>query len=175
MIESKAGSKKSKSNNFKKRSLSRLMAIQVFYQYIFFERKKDLEEIKNELMDNYVLLPEDVPSSYKSKIDEALLNNLLLGLSSNEDAILVEVSAFLKQGWSIDKLDPIMSLILEFATLELMFLSDIPPKVTINEYVNIAASFFDTKRVTFVNGILENLAKKFRVDEMIKIPKKNEY
>ena len=84
------------------------------------------------------------------------------------------MSAFLKQGWSVDRLDPIMSLILEFATLELMFLSDIPPKVTINEYVNIAASFFDTKRVTFANGILENLAKKFRVDEMIKIPKKNE-
>ena len=43
-----------------------------------------------------------------------------------------------------------------------------PAKVIINEYTNIASSFFSNSEVNFVNGILDVLAKEFRPTEFNK-------
>ena len=44
----------------------------------------------------------------------------------------------------------------------------VPAKVIINEYTNIASSFFSNSEVNFVNGILDVLAKEFRPTEFNK-------
>ena len=166
---SKENSQNTQNISYKKRSLARLVAIQVFHQYHFFKRVSDLEEIKNELVENYVLSADEDPSSYRDKVDLDLTSKLLSGLVLSEKEISTEIGEFLKGDWTPEKLDEIVLLILQFATLELKFLKDVPPRVVINEYVNIAASFFNPKMVTFVNGILENMAKKLRSEEMVKI------
>jgi hypothetical protein len=48
-------------------------------------------------------------------------------------------------------------------------MKDVPLKVVIDEYVDIGASFFETKKVTFLNGILENLSRHYRSEEFEKV------
>ena len=145
----------------RKRSLSRLMAIQIFYQYNFLNQEKDIIEIKQDLIENYIIDCNEDSSSYIDKIDEDFLDNLITGITLNNN-LDNDIQEFLKDGFTLEKTDQVLQQILKLGTFELKFMLDIPYKVVIDEYVDITAAFFDEKRTTFVNGILESLAKKFR-------------
>lgn len=164
---SKKTHKKRAATNHKK-TLSRLMAAQIFFQFDFFNRERKLDEIKEELIENYLLDPERETSSYQKEIDENFLNNLLVGLAADVKRIDSEISEFLKGDWSLDKLEDVSLQILRLAAFELKSLPEIPAKVVIGEYVDIAASFFDSKHLAFVNAALDGLAKKFRLAEFKK-------
>lgn len=150
---------KKPSNKNQKRSLSRLMAVQIFYQRDFFSGAKNLEEISNDVIENYALDAEEKISSYREKIDEEFLQKLL-ALTIDEKNIDAEISEFLQKGWSLESLDGVLLQILRLGVFELKFFRDIPAKAIISEYVDIAASFFDEKKITFVNALLDGVAKK---------------
>jgi N utilization substance protein B len=141
-------------NKNRKRTLSRLIAVQILYQQDFQSEKKSYEKIKQELIENYVLDTEDEISSYKEKIDEDFLNQLL-AVAQIFEKIDQEISPLLQQ--PLFKLDLVMLQILRLAVFELKILKDAPENAVINEYVGIAASFFDQKKVTFVNAILDKI------------------
>ncbi|MBP7001331.1 transcription antitermination factor NusB [Amaricoccus sp.] len=61
--------------------------------------------------------------------------------------------------WPIDRIDPTLRAIFRAAGAEL-FGSDTPPKVTINEYLELAKAFYpDGKEAKFVNGVLDQMAR----------------
>ena len=148
-----------------KRSLSRLIALQSFYQYDFYQRQISVDILSQQLIENYVLSEEEIPSSYSKKIDDGLLQSLLSGLVLVEDKIDEEIKPFLKDEWTIEALPDLILQVLRLAAFELKFMKDIPTKVIINEYVNLAACFYDIKRITFVNRILQNIADKNRLEK----------
>jgi len=153
----------------RKRTISRLMAIQIFYQFDFFKGENHPNDLKNELIDNYILFEGDEVKSYRDKIDGALLENLINGMQLALTEIDLEVSAFLKKDPSLEKLSNVLVQILRFGAFELKFSKDIPLKVLINEYVDISACFFDKAKITLVNSMLENLAKKYREEEFLTV------
>lgn len=160
---------KTKSNiTSRKRSMTRLMAVQIFYQFEFYAQKNSLDEIKNNTIEEYRFDDNDDAASYRDKIDLVLLDNLINGLAVDAAAIDAEISVFLQSGWTIEKISRLMLQILRFATLELKLAKDVPFKVIIDEYVEISSHFFEDSRTSFVNSILENLAKKFRAEEFSK-------
>jgi transcription antitermination protein NusB len=146
----------------RKKTLSRLMAIQIFYQHEFFNREGKLEEIKANLIENYSLDSDQQTTSYQKQIDENLLNILVSGLALEIAEIDAAISEFLKSDWSLDKIENLTLQILRVATFELKNLPETPAKVVIGEYVDIAASFFDNKHLSFINATLDALAKKLR-------------
>jgi len=154
---------------YRKRTLSRLIAIQVFYQFEFHEKKIALEEIKNNVIDNYVLQQEDPITSFRKRIDLGLLETLLTGISLGVDEIDHDIFGLLKEGWDLEKLPDVMVYILRLGAFELKFMHDVPLKVVLDEYVDIAAGFFENKKVTFLNATLENLAKLYRAEEFEKV------
>ena len=68
-----------------------------------------------------------------------------------------EVLGRYTENWQIDRMAAIDRNIMRFATYELLFLADIPPKVTINEAVNIAKKFSQEESGKFVNGVLDKI------------------
>ena len=148
-------------NKNRKRTLSRLIAVQVFYQYDYHSEKKSYEEIKKDLIENYILNSEDEISSYQDEIDAIFLDKLIAAPQMFVE-IDQELSAFLQKGWSLGSVDKVILQILRLAVFELQMLKDIPPKVVVDEYVGIAASFFDHKKVTFVNAILDKFLDKLK-------------
>lgn len=148
----------------RKRTLTRLMAVQIFYQFEFHDKKTSLVEIKENTIGEYLLDENDDAKSYRSKIDTVLLDNLLNALIIDIAEIDNAISPLLQGGWKIDKISPLLLQILRFATLELKVSKDVPFKVILDEYVEISSNFFEDSRTSFVNSILENLAKKYRGD-----------
>ncbi|MBN3040505.1 MAG: transcription antitermination factor NusB [Candidatus Omnitrophica bacterium] len=63
------------------------------------------------------------------------------------------------KNWEIDRMAVIDRNILRMACYELMFLDDIPPKVSINEAIELAKRFGDIDSPRFVNGILDKIYK----------------
>ncbi|HEX9860587.1 MAG TPA: transcription antitermination factor NusB [Nitrospirota bacterium] len=64
--------------------------------------------------------------------------------------------------WSLDRLSAIDRNILRFATCELLYFLDIPVNVTINEAIEIAKKFSLVESATFINGVLDKIAKNTR-------------
>ena len=59
--------------------------------------------------------------------------------------------------WELSRMAVVDRNILRFSTYELLYLEDIPPKVVINEAVNIAKKFSQEESGKFVNGILDKI------------------
>ena len=62
--------------------------------------------------------------------------------------------------WQISRLSPVDKSILRLAVYQLMFCDDIPPKVVINEAIELAKKFSTVQSSGFVNGVLDAALKK---------------
>ena len=64
--------------------------------------------------------------------------------------------------WQFTRLSPVDKGILRLAVYQLKFCPDIPPKVVINEAIEIAKKFSTDKSPAFVNGVLDAILKKLK-------------
>jgi N utilization substance protein B len=87
-------------------------------------------------------------------------DQLVAGVNGHLDEIDEVLSVF-STNWKISRMASIDKNILRIAIYELIHCPDIPVKVTINEAVEIAKSFGTAESGAFVNGILDNVAKKY--------------
>lgn len=62
-------------------------------------------------------------------------------------------------GWKKERVSHVCRAILTLATYELMFLDDIPVKVSINEAIELSKKYDDDKSYVFVNGVLNRVAE----------------
>jgi transcription antitermination factor NusB len=83
---------------------------------------------------------------------EILVNGVLKHLSEIDPMIEKYT-----QHWSRDRMAAIDRNILRFAIFELLYLKEIPPKVTINEAIEIAKKYGSEDSGAFVNGILDHI------------------
>ncbi|WP_185864895.1 transcription antitermination factor NusB [Blattabacterium cuenoti] len=63
------------------------------------------------------------------------------------------------KNWNIKRIAIIELIILQMATCEFLYFPNIPPKATINEYIEISKIFCMEKSKNFINGILDNIYK----------------
>lgn len=61
------------------------------------------------------------------------------------------------ENWVISRMPCVDRAILRLATAELLFQFDIPPKVSINEAVNLAKKFSTAKSGSFINGVMDKI------------------
>tara|TARA_B100000315_G_C14546799_1_gene573651 strand:+ start:1357 stop:1782 length:426 start_codon:yes stop_codon:yes gene_type:complete len=85
-------------------------------------------------------------------------SQLVEGTVSNISAINAFIEKHVKN-WQIDRMAVIDRSILRIACFELIFIDDIPPKVSINEAIELAKRFGDIDSPRFVNGILDKIYK----------------
>lgn len=78
--------------------------------------------------------------------------------ASEKFELLDETISEYATNWKVDRMSRTAKAILRLAAFEIMF-SEIPPKVAINEAVEIAKEYADDTEASFVNGILNKLAK----------------
>lgn len=166
--------KEHKSKNIIKKSLARLIAVQSLYQYEFYGRDKELVILRDELVDNYLLSDlEENLTSYRDRVDLELLEKLSSGIVLTLPKIDQEISSFLRDDNKLNDVSDVILQIIRLAFFELKYMKDVPLKVVINEYVDIAGCFYDIQKVKFVNSILENIAGYSRKEELLAV-KNNE-
>jgi len=64
------------------------------------------------------------------------------------------------QGWKSERISTVSRAICRLATYELMFIEDIPKKVSINEAIELSKKYDDEKAYSFVNGVINRVADK---------------
>jgi transcription antitermination protein NusB len=68
-------------------------------------------------------------------------------------------------GWRLVRIDSILRAVLRGGLYELMERQDVPARVVIDEYIEVAHAFFAGDEPKVVNGILDKLARKLRPSE----------
>lgn len=85
------------------------------------------------------------------------VKQVFFGVNENLTAIDEAVEKNL-QGWSKTRISFTSRALLRLATYELMLMNDIPPKVSINEAIELSKKYDDEKAYMFVNGVLHAVA-----------------
>jgi transcription antitermination protein NusB len=75
------------------------------------------------------------------------------------------VDAQLAAGWRLARVDSILRATLRAGTFELMERADVPGRVIISEYVDVAKAYFNDDEPKVVNGVLDRLARRLRPEE----------
>jgi len=128
----------------RKRTRARELALQFLYQW-----DQRGEEVL-EALDGFLTNGDSSPSV------QDFARDLIRGVMANIatiDAKIVEVA----QNWDIHRMAVVDRNVLRLAAYELIFLPDIPPKVSINEAIDLAKKFSTAESGAFVNGILDKI------------------
>lgn len=64
-------------------------------------------------------------------------------------------------GWKKERISPVSMALLRLGCYEIMFMDDIPGKVSINEAIELSKKYDDEKSYSFVNGVLNAVAAEF--------------
>ncbi len=109
-------------------------------------------------------LPEvEVPLA---KPDATLFAAVVRGALERQADLDGMIGGALNDGWSVERLETIMRSILRAGAFELIARSDIPPRVTISEYVDVAGAFYGGTEPGLVNAVLDRIARVVRGGEI---------
>lgn len=92
------------------------------------------------------------------------IKDVVYGTKRHGKQIKKQIEGCLSEKWPYDRIAKVNIAILELAIFEMLFLKT-PYKVVINEAVELAKSFGDTKSPAFINGVLASVVKKNKLDE----------
>ena len=76
------------------------------------------------------------------------------------------IAAVLVEDWTIERLEILLACILRAGAHELADRADVPARVVISEYVDLADAFYGEKETGLVNGVLDRLARELRPLEL---------
>ena len=85
------------------------------------------------------------------------VRDTFFGSYENKESIDAEIEKHLT-GWKKNRISSVSMAVLRLAAYEMLYISDIPAKVSINEAVELAKKYDEEKSYSFVNGVLNALA-----------------
>jgi N utilization substance protein B len=140
------------------RSVARLAAVQALYQMEV--SNVGVEAVIREFSEHR--FDRDVEGMTLAGADEAFFAELVRGVVVGQRAVDAAIVRRLAENWRLDRLDATVRAILRAGVWELEHRPDIPTEVVIDEYVELAKSFFDGPEPGFVNGALDGVAQDVR-------------
>ncbi|MET4632975.1 transcription antitermination factor NusB [Kaistia defluvii] len=144
------------------RGAARLAAVQALYQLDV--GGAALTEVVAEF-ENYRLGKEVDGDQYRDA-DAAFFRDIIAGVVREQRNLDPAIHVSLTSDWPLKRIDVTLRAILRCGAYELMGRKDVPARVVITEYVDIARAFFgvgDEPRM--VNGVLDTVARRLRADE----------
>jgi N utilization substance protein B len=102
--------------------------------------------------------------------DEELFGSIVRGVPHHQEQIDADITICLASGWRLSRVDSILRAILRAGTFELIARPDVPAKVVIDEYIELAHAFCLDEESSFVNAVLDKLAHQKRAAEFGETP-----
>ncbi|MCX5493625.1 transcription antitermination factor NusB [Kaistia dalseonensis] len=144
------------------RGAARLAAVQALYQMDV--GGASLTEVVAEF-ENFRLGKELDGDQYRDA-DAAFFRDIIAGVVREQRNLDPAIHVSLVSDWPLTRIDVTLRAILRCGTYELVGRKDVPARVIITEYVDVARAFFgpgDEQRM--VNGVLDTAARRLRPDE----------
>ena len=149
------------SNRASSRSAARLAAVQALYQM-------DMTGIDlNDVVDEFEAhrLGQEVEGDQYCAAEGSFFHDLVEGVVREQRRLDPMIDQQLADGWRLNRVDSILRAVLRSGAFELSTREDVPARVVITEYVDIAHAFFGDDEPKVVNGVLDRLARKVRPGE----------
>jgi N utilization substance protein B len=137
------------------RHLSRIIAFQTMYEWEFLTIKihKHGDDIKKNRQTIEPILARNYQEFTSSVENRDFIDQLVWGVFDNKEKIDSIISPAAPE-WPIEQIALVDLIILRMGIYELLFSQEVPPKVAINEAVELAKAFGGQNSSRFVNGVL---------------------
>ncbi len=144
------------------RSAARLAAVQALYQMDV--TGKTLPDIFSEFETYWI--GGEIEGERYNPAELAFFRDILKGVLADQMALDNAVNDGLVASWPLARIDSVMRAILRAGAYELKKRRDVPAKVVIKEYVDVAGAFFGREESGMVNAVLDGLGRSYRTDEL---------
>lgn len=159
-----------KNNSSQRRSAARLAAVQGLYEIEL--NGATVDRVLSDFLDHGIgaktLLSQ---GEYEPEVeadlaepDKVLFAAILRGVVARQDDFDAMIDGALSGEWSVERLESVLRAVLRAGAFELATRADIPPRVAISEYVDVAKAFFAGPEPGLVNAVLDRIAKVVRSD-----------
>jgi len=144
-----------------RRSAARLAAAQALYQMEVTE--KGLNDILAEFEAHWI--GQEIEGDAYNPAEIAFFRDVVSGVLKDQLPIDRGLDDTLAKGWPLRRVEALMRAILRAAFYELRRRPDVPARVVVTEYVDIAAAFFGPEESGMINAVLDALARQTRPAE----------
>ena len=142
----------------KSRSAARLAAVQALYQQEM--EKTPLPMLLREF--HHHRLGATIEGVEYADAEVDFFDDVVSGVDARAEELDELIAGKLAKDWSLARLDKPMRQILRAGAYELIARIDVPTGTVISEYVDVAKAFYDKREASFVNGLLDAIAKDVR-------------
>lgn len=129
------------------RHLGRIVALQTLYEQDF------RQEVNDETFSLVEVTQRNVERYEDTIDDKEFISNIINGVNEHQQEIDAKIVPLAPE-WPIEQIARMDRVILRIGIYELFFEKDVPPKVAINEAVELAKAFGGDNSSKFINGVL---------------------
>ncbi len=144
-----------------KRGAARFAAVQALYQMDL--AGTGLNEIVTQFQNHW--LGGEVEGEQYLPAEAAYFRDIVAGFVGAQTRLDPQIDAALARGWPLVRIDAVIRAVLRAAAYELEQHGDVPARVVVSEYVDVAGAFVDRAETGMVNAVLDQLAHQLRVAE----------
>lgn len=156
-----APSDKGKAN---KRGAARLAAVQALYQMDM--AGTGLNEIMAEFESHWI--GREVEGAQYLPAEAAFFRDVVSGVVREQRALDPKIDEALSKSWPLKRIEAVLRAALRAGAYELEHRKDVPARVVVAEYADVAAAFVERAETGMVNAVLDQLARQLRAQEFAK-------
>lgn len=145
----------------RRRAAARLASVQALYQMDV--AGKGVNEVLAEFETHWI--GQEVEGVEYEQADLEFFRRVISGVLSEQVELDRAANKLLSEGWPLRRIEAVMRAIFRAAGYELKKRKDIPARVVITEYVDVAAAFLAKEEVGMINAVLDKLARDYRASE----------
>jgi N utilization substance protein B len=144
-----------------KRGAARLAAVQALYQMDL--AGSGLDDIIAEFESHWI--GQEVEGAQYLPAEAAFFRDIVGGVVRDQRALDPKIDEALERGWPLKRIEAVLRAALRAGLYELENRRDVPARVVVSEYADVAAAFVERDETGMVNAVLDQLARKTRPDE----------
>jgi N utilization substance protein B len=161
MSDAKKNPAKAGDGKANRRGAARLAAVQALYQMDI--AGAGIESIFAEFESHW--LGSEVEGEKYLPAEAAFFKDVVAGVVRDQKKLDPLLDEALNRGWPLKRIDAIIRAVLRAGAYELEHRKDVPARVVIKEYVDVANAFVDGDETGMVNAVLDQLGRQFRASE----------
>jgi N utilization substance protein B len=144
-----------------KRGAARLAAVQALYQMDI--GGAGLNDVFSEFESFW--LGNEVEGEVYLPAEAAFFRDIVSGVVRDQSRIDPLIDEALTKGWPLKRIDAILRAVLRAGSYELEHRKDVPGRVVVSEYVDVANAFVEKDETGMVNAVLDHIGRQFRAGE----------
>ena len=144
-----------------RRGAARLAAVQALYQMDI--AGAGINDVFSEFESHWI--GGEVEGEKYLPAEAAFFRNVVSGVVRDQARLDPLIDDALSRGWPLKRIDAILRAVLRAGAYELEHRKDIPGRVVVSEYVDVAYAFVDREETGMVNAVLDQIGRQFRLDE----------